>query len=192
MAKTYTKHLVAFLIVSLSSLVALRPSSALDIVEYSLAPTEVKNDPALMKQLRCLAKNIYFESRGEPFNGKVAVGQVTINRVANPRFPDSICDVVHQRWTNPKTNKVICQFSWTCKPQARIKLDVYSSIYVVAIDVLLNRRQLPALAQSTHFHSKAVTPNWNLPRVAVIGNHIFYGPHNPNKSPGRRPTKAPS
>ena len=62
------------------------------------------------KQLDCLAKNIYHEAKGEPFEGKVAVAQVTINRAASGQFPSDICKVVYQK--NVVYDKVLCQFSW--------------------------------------------------------------------------------
>jgi spore germination cell wall hydrolase CwlJ-like protein len=49
------------------------------------------------KELNCLAKNIYYEAGMESEEGKVAVGMVTLNRVADGRFSDSVCGVVHQR-----------------------------------------------------------------------------------------------
>lgn len=58
-----------------------------------LLPFSAKAD----SPLECLAKNIYFESRNQPWVGKLAVAQVTLNRVADSRFPDSICDVVKQQ-----------------------------------------------------------------------------------------------
>ena len=64
------------------------------------------------KQLDCLTKNIYWEAASEPFEGKVAVAQVTMNRVKNGRFGDGVCGVVYQK--NVIYQKVICQFSWAC------------------------------------------------------------------------------
>ena len=63
--------------------------------------------------LRCLAENIYFEARGEPLRGQYAVAEVTLNRVASPHFPDTICDVVHDtRWDSRRQRRV-AHFSWT-------------------------------------------------------------------------------
>ena len=64
------------------------------------------------RQLTCLAKNIYHEAATEPFEGKVAVAQVTLNRAESGRFPSDICNVVYQK--NVFMDKVICQFSWAC------------------------------------------------------------------------------
>ena len=56
------------------------------------------------KDLECLAKNIYFEARGESHKGKIAVAQVTLNRVIHSsEFNKTICGVVYQK----------DQFSWT-------------------------------------------------------------------------------
>ena len=48
-------------------------------------------------QLDCLARNIYHEAGSEPFEGKVAVAQVTINRTESGAFPSDICKVVYQK-----------------------------------------------------------------------------------------------
>ena len=53
------------------------------------------------KQLLCIAQNIYWEARNQPFRGMVAVGQVTMNRVKDKRFPDTPCEVVEQGPTKP-------------------------------------------------------------------------------------------
>ena len=71
------------------------------------------------KQLQCLAYNIYWEAASEPFEGKVAVAQVTVNRVMSGRFPDTVCGVVHQKTT--LYNKVVCQFSWLCESNYKTK-----------------------------------------------------------------------
>ena len=65
------------------------------------------------KEIDCLAKNIYFEARNENIDGKLAVGLVTINRVLDPEFPETICDVVWQKRRHPNTKKWVAQFSWT-------------------------------------------------------------------------------
>ena len=65
------------------------------------------------KQLDCLTRNIYWEAATEPFEGKVAVAQVTINRVETGRFAPDICGVVYQK--NIVYDKVICQFSWVLR-----------------------------------------------------------------------------
>lgn len=64
------------------------------------------------KQLECLARNIYWEAASEPFEGKVGVAQVTLNRVEDGRFGKGVCGVVYQK--NVVYEKVVCQFSWYC------------------------------------------------------------------------------
>ena len=81
---------------------------------------ETNNDSIDITEAICLATNIYHEARGESYAGKVAVANVTMNRVTSPKFPNTICDVVYQAQTKenwkgntvPKRNK--CQFSWYC------------------------------------------------------------------------------
>ncbi len=61
-------------------------------------------------ELKCLATAIYFEARGEPEEGQLAVAQVVLNRVKNPAYPNTICGVVYQN----KTKRNRCQFSFAC------------------------------------------------------------------------------
>ena len=66
-------------------------------------------------EVECLALNIYHEARNQPTAGKLAVAQVTLNRVKHDRFPNTICGVVYQGYylnNNPIKHK--CQFSWWC------------------------------------------------------------------------------
>mgnify|MGYP003343214093 FL=1 len=71
------------------------------------------------RQLACLTKNIYHEAGFEPFEGKVAVAQVTLNRVADGKFGRDVCDVVYSK--NVIYQKVICQFSWTCDGKSAVR-----------------------------------------------------------------------
>ena len=78
------------------------------------------------RQLDCLTRNIYWESATEPFEGKVAVAQVTINRVESGRFASDICGVVYQK--NVVYDKVICQFSWFCDGSSKIRPHLSSTL----------------------------------------------------------------
>lgn len=126
------------------------------------------------RQLSCLAKNIYHEAGYEPFEGKVAVAQVTMNRAASSQFPSDVCQVVHQK--NVIYGKVICQFTWYCEngPVVRNN-EVYRESMEVAKKVLLENFRLPSLNNAFYYHADYVNPNWKLPKVAKIGRHIFYG-----------------
>lgn len=129
------------------------------------------------KQLTCLAKNIYHEAASEPFEGKVAVAQVTLNRVESGKFPKDICDVVYQK--NVIYGKVICQFSWYCENGPRVKSNaLYKESMEVAKKVLLENFRLPSMNKAMYYHADYVNPNWNLPKISQIGRHIFYGEKN--------------
>lgn len=127
------------------------------------------------KQLDCLTKNIYNEAATEPFEGKVAVAQVTMNRVEDGRFGKDVCGVVYQR--NVVYEKVICQFSWACMPSVRNR-PVYGALYKeseeVAKKVLLENFRLPSMRDAMYYHATYVNPKWGKPKIAQIGNHIFY------------------
>ena len=127
------------------------------------------------KQLECLARNIYWEAASEPFEGKVAVAQVTMNRVQDGRFGKDVCGVVYQK--NVIYEKVICQFSWVCEKNHKIK-PVHPSSYKeseeVAKKVLLENFRLPSLSTAMYYHATYVNPGWRKEKITQIGQHIFY------------------
>jgi len=127
------------------------------------------------RQLDCLAINIYREAGNEPFEGKVAVAQVTINRSKNDRFPNDICQVVYQK--NIVFEEVVCQFSWYCdnahKTRA-INKESYGESYAVAKKVLLEGFKLDLLKDAMYYHADYVSPGWKLPKIGQVGRHIFY------------------
>ena len=128
------------------------------------------------KELDCLAKNIYYEAGTEPFEGKVAVAQVTINRTKSDKFPKDICAVVYER--NLVYNNLICQFSWYCDSKAKVRpihAATYKESEAVAKKVLLEGFKLDIIKEDTlYYHADYINPGWKRQRVAKIGKHIFY------------------
>ena len=127
------------------------------------------------QQLDCLALNIYREAGYEPFEGKVAVAQVTMNRVKDGRFGKDVCGVVYQK--NVVMEKVICQFSWACDSVHKsrpIGKEAYNESYAVAKKVLLEGFKLDILKDALYYHATYVNPRWPLDKVGQIGQHIFY------------------
>jgi spore germination cell wall hydrolase CwlJ-like protein len=129
-----------------------------------------------INQLDCLTRNIYWEAASEPFEGKVAVAQVTMNRVASGRFGDSVCGVVYQK--NVIYQKVVCQFTWACESTYKVR-PVYQPLWaeseLVAKKVLLENFRLPSMKNALYYHADYVSPGWQKPRIEKIGHHIFYG-----------------
>jgi len=125
------------------------------------------------RQLDCLAINIYREAGYEPFEGKVAVAQVTMNRVQDRQFPDDVCAVVYQKSAG---TRVVCQFSWYCDSKHRNRAlgPGYEESYEVAKKVLLEGFRLPSLDDALFYHADYVNPRWKLDRIGQIGTHIFY------------------
>ena len=151
-----------------------------------------------LDQMHCLAKNIYFEARGESRNGKIAVANVTINRVNNKRFPNTVCDVVyqavHSTWWLENHNRIVpvknmCQFTWYCdgKSDTIMLTDVHGNVirynmdaWVDSIEIarLALEGQLQDLTQgATHyFNPRLADPDWQyaFTQVAIIDNHAFF------------------
>ena len=132
-----------------------------------------------MKEISCLARNVYYEARGESLQGQKAVALVTLNRVENPMFPNTICGVVNERKVVKGTTK--CQFSWRCESHTNPKKAVRQSheSYQAALTAILNYESLTTTLvtkDTLFFHAKHVRPFWRKvkQRLAQIDNHIFY------------------
>ncbi len=116
--------------------------------------------------LRCLAGAIYFESKGEPLSGQLAVAQVILNRVKSGRFPTDICSVVTQRG----------QFSFVrggripVIDEARKTWRTAVAVARVAVDKAWDTVAGTAL----YFNARGRSPGAGIRRIAVIGNHFFY------------------
>jgi spore germination cell wall hydrolase CwlJ-like protein len=144
--------------------------------ETDMLPAEYITASDKIKQLDCLTKNIYWEAALEPFEGKVGVAQVTMNRVSSGKFADTVCGVVYQK--NIIYQKVICQFSWYCETSGQIRpvqKEKWKESEEVAKKVLLENFRLPSLKNALYYHADYVNPNWNKPKIDKIGRHIFYG-----------------
>lgn len=174
--KTYTKSFLLFLssILLVSIFVQVTTEKLNNLRELKFKDSDI-TVAIREQQLDCLAHNIYYEAATEPFEGKVAVAQVTLNRAASSKFPNDICKVVYQR--NVIYDKVICQFSWYCETSTKAKpiyAAAYKESYEVAKKVLLEGFRLKGINEAMYYHASYVSPNWNKQQIAKIGNHIFY------------------
>ena len=137
----------------------------LDKAEKTLN-TAYQTVKATNAELLCLAKNIYYEARGEPMHGKIAVAQVTLNRVTHrTEFQSSICQVVYAKH----------QFSWTMEQHREPRGEAWLEAKAIAKAVVVGTVYLPKF-NALYFHNLTVKPQWNKTKelVAKIGNHIFY------------------
>ena len=124
----------------------------------------------------CLARNVYREARGEPSAGQYAVAEVTLNRVASRRFPNTVCDVVHEKRWDPERRRYVGAFSWT-------ELDFTSNPTGIAWERALaaavsvyDNEQEPLVQRALFYHTVEIEPRWanSKKQVATIGGHIFY------------------
>ncbi|NNF97294.1 MAG: cell wall hydrolase [Halobacteria archaeon] len=128
------------------------------------------------RQLTCLALNIYHEARGEPIAGQYAVAEVTLNRVASPHYPNTICEVVYQKNWDSIRHRYVGAFSWTefeDKPELK-KKEWHRAITIA--DAVYYQRQEPELDGALFYHARSIKPSWARKKtpVARIGRHIFY------------------
>ena len=129
----------------------------------------------------CLALNLYHEARGESLAGNLAVGFVTMNRVADPRYPDTVCGVVKQAryhaWSDiPIRNK--CQFSWFCDGLSDQPKDDKAFMESVLLSKHILAGTVTDISESaTHYHATWIqAPYWagDLSVVLELDQHIFY------------------
>lgn len=140
------------------------------------------------KAVQCLALNIYHEARNESFAGRVAVADVTVNRMYDSRYPNTICGVVHQaklsKWHLEQGREVplrhMCQFSWYCdgKSDQPNDGDSWLKSKRLAQNFLTYGEFRGITEGATHYHATYVKPDWvndrGMSMVGSIGEHIFY------------------
>lgn len=138
----------------------------------------IKNDPtnfsyATMRErdvaLLCLTDNIYYEANNQNAEGKIAVAQVTLNRVASGKFGKGVCGVVYSH----------AQFSWTLEMPKTLRaknMEAYNESKEVAKRVLLEGYRLPSIKTALWYHADYVNPAWAKEKTKLIkiGRHIFY------------------
>lgn len=126
------------------------------------------------RQRRCLATAIYFEARGEPVAGQLAVAQVVMNRVRSSLYPDTICGVIFQG----QHRRTGCQFSFTCDGIADVprEQDQWLQSNQLAKKVTDGEVWSEEIGHATHYHATYVRPAWRrqLDHVKKVGRHIFY------------------
>ena len=135
-----------------------------------------------VKDVMCMAKNIFFEAAVESTAGKLAVAQVTLNRVNSKNYPNTICDVVyegrHHASGFPKRDQ--CQFSWYCdgRGDEPAESQLWKDSQDLAKYVILRQDDLIDITDgATHYHARYIdAPRWaGQKRVtAKIDEHIFY------------------
>lgn len=145
-------------------------------IEASRLAAQYQAEQQRKIELQCLAENVYFEARGEPLKGQYAVAEVTMNRLASPHFPDTVCDVVYDtRWDRLR-RRLTAHFSWTALDiEEEPKGPAWDQAMEVATAVY-NRDHTPVVPGALYFHATYVNPYWKASKhkIARIGNHIFY------------------
>ena len=127
------------------------------------------------EQAYCLAENIYFEARSDSLAGQAAVADVVINRVHDDRYPNTICEVVHDGYRKGRRD---CQFSWYCDGKSDVPLnqDLWLEAQTIAWGIVKWDKYRGITEGATHYHATYVNPQWasQLQMVGRIGAHIFY------------------
>ena len=129
----------------------------------------------------CLALNTYHEAKNQSMVGQIAVAEVVMNRVADSRYPNTICEVVKQGPKYKGSDVPVrhrCQFSWYCDGKSDIPKNekAWKKAQDYAYLVLYNRITIDVTEVATHYHATYVKPSWakTKTRTTRIESHIFY------------------
>ena len=163
----------------LGTMMSLTPTASADTV-----PTHKQWQ---IDQAHCLAMNVYHEARNQPLAGQMAVISVTVNRVNDKRFPNSICGVVYEGPHRPswKDQTVMipvrhrCQFSWYCdgKSDRVHDMTTFDNIFNLSMGVVDGSYTIADITEgATHYHADYVEPAWAKTKTKTIEieDHIFY------------------
>lgn len=157
--------MICSLYVKISNVERTSNQTAVSVKELELYNNKTKIVFSSKEEFNCLAENIYYESRGEPLMGKIAVAQTVFNRAESGRWGKSFCSVVHAPY----------QFSWTLKDKKKPSgKDWKESVH--AAKLFVDGFRIKDLEKTDHYHSKNVNPSWNekMKSTAKIGNHLFF------------------
>ena len=139
----------------------------------SFRPDDLTRAEHVRAEHQCMAEAVYYEARSERTQGQLAVAEVIANRVADHRYPNSICEVVYQG----ATRTTGCQFTFTCDGALAIRPHGarWEAARAVAAQIVMGIHE-PRTGEATHYHANYVNPVWNsgLVRTERIGAHIFY------------------
>jgi spore germination cell wall hydrolase CwlJ-like protein len=128
------------------------------------------------KSAKCLTEAIYFEARGEPVRGQMAVAQVVMNRVFSGYYPSTVCGVVYQN----SNRHLACQFTFACDgiPDVVREPDAWERAKKIAAETLDGKLWLPEVGKATHYHAYWVHPSWvhEMTKLYRLGVHTFYRP----------------
>jgi spore germination cell wall hydrolase CwlJ-like protein len=174
---------------ALFKMVILDPRVTIELPVPSNPYTLSKGEYVDTQQLDCMARNLFFEARGESAKGKVMVAYVVLERTKSVHFPDTICGVVNQA-NHDELGRIIryqCSFSWVCDglnhsddfsdPSLNKE---WEQSYEIAKDVMLGKIKAPIdMTGVTNYHANYVKPYWakdfkDFKLVATIDHHLFY------------------
>ncbi len=147
---------------------AITEDSESDSATYATLAAAVAAQDAIADDAEhnCLAIGVYYESKGEPLEGQLAVAEVILNRAKSGRFPASVCGVLTQRG----------QFSFVRNgrlPQPPASARAWKTALAVA-QVARDDAWDSRVSNALFFHARYVSPGWRRARVGSVGNHIFY------------------
>ena len=146
---------------------------------HIVSPKSDQFSPIDAEQLYCMTEAIYYEARDQPLNGQLAVGIVIRNRVKFSKWPNTVCEVVHEGYYFrgfPLHDQ--CQFSYWCDglPEEPEDEKAWMTAQGIAYIVMTKDVTIQGMENITHYHNLDVNPDWakKFRHCGTIADHIFY------------------
>ena len=131
-------------------------------------------------EFQCMVANLYFEARGEGYEGMKAVAAVTVNRMKSGKYPRTLCGVIFQRkqfsWTHQKSWSSIQKIMTGSIKLSGKDAKAYQNAVIIAAEATRKTFSVDKLQDSLFYHAYYVHPRWTrkMQKVAIVGSHIFY------------------
>ena len=146
---------------------------------YLLAQLEIPN--ISLEDVMCMSTNIYYEARSEPLTGRIAVGNVVLNRVISSKYPDTVCGVVYQAQYDPIKYipiKYKCQFSWFCDGLSDIPINrkKFKEVSILSFLILIGAYGDNTYGATHYYNPVIANPNWakKYNYTVSYAKHDFY------------------
>lgn len=117
--------------------------------------------------MRCLARAVWHEARGEPLEGQIAVAEVIIARSRDRRWRGDLCHTI----------RMPSQFSFVKGGRTLPIDDAEGAQRMMDLARGVASGNLRSRARGAlYYHARSVKPIWRhaLKRTATISHHVFY------------------
>ncbi|WP_262927336.1 cell wall hydrolase [Phytohalomonas tamaricis] len=150
------------------------PPRAVLITRPGVQAVDPAGEAPLDNAITCLARSIYWETKGKNQTEMAAVANVVMNRLRHEQFPKTVCEVVTQGSEQGR-----CQFSWWCDGRSDDAQE--EAAYTLAKEIArqaLNQQLPDRTDDAVYFQNRHASPSWlaDFIKTYETDAHAFYKP----------------